>query len=418
MAAAFTNFFILALILTFGLRTWLAWRQSNNISQHRARVPAEFSAEIPLARHQLAADYNQAKIRLAILSSLVDFGVLLLLTLGGGLNLLWQLSQTLFSQPVLQGVSLIALATCISSLASLPTSLYSTFSIEARFGFNKTTPMLYLLDGIKSIAIGLVIGLPLLALIVWLMHESGSLWWLWVWCVWTGFSLLMLVLYPSVIAPLFNRFSPLQDALLKERIEQLLARTGFKSQGLFVMDGSKRSNHGNAYFTGFGAAKRIVFFDTLIERLQPAEIEAVLAHELGHFKMKHVAKRIGLTFGLALLGLALLGYLIQTPWFFQGLGLHSTGPAQALLLFFMVIPVFLFPLTPLFSLLSRRHEFEADAFAARVARPEDLISALVHLYRDNATTLTPDRWYSAFYDSHPPAAIRITHLKEQIHETV
>jgi len=411
MAAVFTLVFLCVLALSFALRTWLGWRQLRHVAAHRDAVPAAFSETIALSEHQRAADYTCAKVRLGMLSNLVDTLVILGFTLGGGLQWLWTLSSAWFSGPVAHGTALIALVTMATSLISLPFTLVTTFGIEARFGFNKMTLALFLRDGVKGCVVGAIIGLPLTALVLWLMQISGPLWWLWVWCVWSGFSLLMIVLYPTVIAPLFNRFNPLEDESLKNRIVALLERTGFKSQGVFVMDGSKRSSHGNAYFTGFGAAKRIVFFDTLISRLTPEEIEAVLAHELGHFKMKHVARRIALTFVLALISLAILGLLIQAPWFYHGLGLTSQGPALALVLFFMVTPAFTFPLTPLASRMSRRHEFEADAFAQRETRAQDLVSALVKLYRDNASTLTPDPLHSAFYDSHPPASIRIAHLK-------
>ncbi|TDR72997.1 M48 family metallopeptidase [Paludibacterium purpuratum] len=411
MAAVFTKVFLVVVLLTFSLRVWLALRHSRHIATHRAAVPDEFAADVPLTEHQLAADYTRAKIRLGLTSAAIDLLLLLALTLGGGIDLLWALAGALSRQPIWQGTLFIAASTLVSSLISLPLSLYSTFSIEARFGFNKMTLGLFLRDGIKGLLIGALIGLPLVALALWLMAISGRHWWLWLWFVWSGFSLLLMVIYPTLIAPLFNRFSPLADEALKARIEALLARTGFRSQGVFVMDGSKRSSHGNAYFTGFGSAKRIVFFDTLITHLTPAEIEAVLAHELGHFKLRHVLKRILATFALSLISLWLLGQLVDASWFYQGLGVASTGPAQALLLFFLVLPAFTFPLTPLMSRLSRRHEFEADDFAARQTDARDLISALVKLYRDNASTLTPDPLYSAFYDSHPPATLRIAHLK-------
>ncbi len=312
---------------------------------------------------------------------------------------------------MLSGILLVVAVTIISSTISLPISLYSTFRIEARYGFNKMTLRMFVLDLIKGSLIGAIIGLPLLALVLWLMAQAGPLWWLWVWLVWSAFQLLMVALYPTLIAPLFNRFSPLEDLELKQRIEALLARTGFKSQGVFVMDGSRRSSHGNAYFTGFGSAKRIVFFDTLLKQLAPQEIEAVLAHELGHFKRKHIVKRISFAFALSLGFLFILGQLLDASWFYTALGVSTPSTAMALILFFMAVPAFTFPLTPLSSLMSRRHEYEADSFAASQAEAQHLIDALVKLYRDNASTLTPDPLHSAFYDSHPPASLRIAHLK-------
>jgi STE24 endopeptidase len=411
MADAFSKLFIAVLALSFGLRAWLATRHLRHIRTHRDAVPEAFAADMPLDVHQTAADYTCAKVRLAVISGAIDLCITLLLTLGGGLDLIWRLAGRLSDASIIHGTVFVAATLLVTSLVSLPASLYATFGIEARYGFNKMTWALWLRDGIKSLLLGAIIGLPLLALILWLMQISGPLWWLWVWCVWSAFSMLMVVIYPTLIAPLFNRFVPLEDGALKARIEALLTRTGFRSQGVFVMDGSTRSNHGNAYFTGFGAAKRIVFFDTLIGRLTPEEIEAVLAHELGHFRLKHVARRIVLTFALSFLGLFVLGALAGAPWFYLGLGMHSSGAAQALILFVLAAPAFTFPLTPLMSSMSRRHEFEADAFAARETDAEALIAALVKLYRDNASTLTPDPLHSAFYDSHPPAALRIAHLK-------
>ena len=413
MAVAFTKLFLAVLALTFGLRAWLAWRHVRHIRAHRDAVPAAFAADLPLSGHQTAADYTCAKVGLAVVAGAVDLAVILALTLGGGLDLIWRTAGQVSTVPVVQGTLFVAATLLFTSLCALPASLYATFGIEARFGFNKMTLALWLRDGIKGLLVGAVIGLPLLALILWLMQVSGPLWWLWVWAVWSGFSLLMVLVYPTFIAPLFNRFTPLEDEALKSRIEALLTRTGFRSQGVFVMDGSTRSSHGNAYFTGFGAAKRIVFFDTLIERLAPEEIEAVLAHELGHFRMKHVARRIAFTLAMTFAGLFVLGQLIGQPWFYQGLGVHGAGPAQALVLFVFVAPAFTFPLTPLLSRMSRRHEYEADAFAARETSAAHLVSALVKLYRDNASTLTPDPVHSAFYDSHPPAALRIARLRGQ-----
>lgn len=410
-APLFNTLFLFALALSLCLRLFLAQRQIAHVRTHRNAVPAEFAASIPLATHQHAADYTIAKVRLAMASSLFDALLLLVLTLGGGLQYLWQASAFAGLEELGRGLVFVALTTLASSLAGLPFTLISTFGIETRYGFNKITPRLFITDLLRSTLLSVLLGLPLLALVLWLMQGAGTLWWLWVWLVWAGFSLLLLLVYPTFIAPLFNRFQPLDDKALATRIGQLLSRTGFKSQGIFVMDGSRRSSHGNAYFTGFGAAKRIVFFDTLLGTLSHAEVEAVLAHELGHFKKKHVAKRMATTFALALVFLFVLGQCLTNLWFYQGLGLASQSYAIALVLFFMVMPLFTFPLTPLSSLLSRKHEYEADAFAASETAAGDLISALVKLYRDNASTLTPDPLYSAFYDSHPPATLRIAHLK-------
>ncbi|WP_024302845.1 M48 family metallopeptidase [Pseudogulbenkiania sp. MAI-1] len=411
MTDAFTYAFLLALGASLALKLWLARRHTHHILSHRQHVPAGFADSIPLDAHQRAADYTVAKTRLGMVNAVADAALILILTLGGGLQQLWHFSASLVEADILRGLILIGSVSLISGVVTLPFSLASTFGIEARFGFNTMTPRLFLLDLIKRSLLGVLIGAPLLLLVLWLMSMMGSLWWLWVWLLWSGFSVLLVALYPTLIAPLFNKFQPLQDEELSQRIDTLLARCGFKSQGIFVMDGSTRSSHGNAYFTGFGASKRIVFFDTLLERLEHDEIEAVLAHELGHFRKKHVTKRIALTFVLSLGFLFILGQLIGAPWFYQGLGLTSQSNALALVLFFMVIPAFTFPLTPLSSMLSRRHEYEADDFAADQVSADALASALVKLYRDNASTLTPDPLHSAFYDSHPPAALRIAHLK-------
>lgn len=411
MTNAFTYAFLLALGGSLLLRLWLARRHTRHILRHRQQLPAGFADSIPLEAHQRAADYTVAKTRLGMLNAAADTLLILALTLGGGLQGLWQLSANLAGSDLLRGLILIGAVSLVSGAVSLPFSLARTFGVEARFGFNSTTPKLFFLDLIKSTTLGIMIGAPLLLLVLWLMSIMGSLWWLWVWLLWSVFSVLLVAVYPTLIAPLFNKFQPLQDATLSQRIDALLQRCGFKSQGIFVMDGSTRSSHGNAYFTGFGASKRIVFFDTLLKRLEHDEIEAVLAHELGHFHKRHVIKRIALTFALSLGLLFILGRLIDASWFYQGLGLTSQSNALALVLFFMVIPAFTFPLTPLSSLLSRRHEYEADDFAAAQVSAEALASALVKLYRDNASTLTPDPLHSAFYDSHPPATLRIAHLK-------
>ncbi len=411
-AEAITCLFLTAISLTLFLRLWLAGRQLQSVNRHRRSVPAAFAGRFSLADHQLAADYTQAKVRLSQSSAIVDTLLLLALTLGGGIAWLQSaISYWLPAGDIIQGVALFVAVLAISGAVGLPATLYSTFVIETRFGFNRTSPGLFMLDQIKGMAVGLVLGVPLLALVLWLFVAAGAQWWLWTWLVWSGFSLAMMWLFPTVIAPVFNRFEPLQDGELKQRIDALLARCGFRSSGVFVVDGSKRSSHGNAYFTGFGAAKRIVFYDTLIRQLDPDEIEAVLAHELGHFRLRHVAKRITVTLGLALVLLWILGGLAMLPAFYAGLGVATPSPATALLLFMLVVPVLTFPFTPLASWSSRQHEFEADAFAAGHASAACLVSALTKLYRDNASTLTPDPLYSAFYDSHPPAAIRIRALE-------
>jgi STE24 endopeptidase len=411
MSATFTTLFLLALGLTTALRLWLARRHVRHIAGHRGAVPAAFRETIALEAHQRAADYTTARVRLAMVDVIVGAVFVLALTLGGVLQAMHEAWATLGLDGLAHGLAFIAGLVVLSSAADLPFSLWRTFVIEERFGFNKMTPRLFIIDLVKGALLGAAIGLPLLAAVLWLMTRMGSTWWLYVWLVWLGFNLLALLIYPTVIAPLFNKFTPLADASLKARIEALLARCGFRSSGLFVMDGSKRSAHGNAYFTGFGQGKRIVFFDTLLEKLAPEEIEAVLAHELGHYRRRHVWKRIGML-ALATLGfLWLLGQLIDAPWFYQGLGMQAQDTAAALVLFSLAIPAFTFPLSPLLSALSRRHEYEADAYAAEQTRAGDLVTALVKLYRDNAATLTPDPLYSAFYDSHPPAAARIAHLR-------
>jgi STE24 endopeptidase len=409
---AFAWTFLAALAAATLTRLWLAQRQVTHVRAHRGAVPPTFAEAIPLAAHQKAADYTVAKARLGMLDVLLGAAVLVALTLGGLLQ--WMSAQwALVFTPggLAHGTALVASAVVLLSALELPVSIYRTFVIEARFGFNRMSVALFLADLAKSAALGALLGLPLLVLVLWLMGRMGELWWLYVWLAWIGFNLLVLLLYPTLIAPLFNKFSPLEDATLAERIKALLARCGFTSNGLFVMDGSRRSAHGNAYFTGFGAAKRIVFFDTLLSRLAPAEVEAVLAHELGHYRRHHVWKRIALLFALSLGLLWLLGRLIDEPWFYAGLNAGAPGDAMGLLLFVLVVPVFTFFLQPLTSLYSRRHEFEADSYAAAHASGAELVRALVKLYQDNAATLTPDPLHSAFYDSHPPAARRIARLQ-------
>lgn len=408
-ASTFSLVFALALGLMIALRVWLALRQIRHVQAHRNTVPQQFADRVELAAHQKAADYSTVRTRFGLILLAVETLVLLTYTFGGGLQALHEF-WTARLDGLYYGVALIFSVTLISSLIDLPFSLYTQFVIEERFGFNRMTLKLFCLDLIKQTALGLVIGTPVLLAVLWLMAQMGSLWWLYVWLFWCGFNLLILFVYPTWIAPLFNKFTPLDDAPLKARIEALLARCGFATSGLFVMDGSKRSAHGNAYFTGFGKTKRIVFFDTLLGRLQPAEVEAVLAHELGHFKHRHVIKRIVMIFALSLGFLALLGQLMTVDWFYLGLGVSAQGTALALILFFQVVPVFTFLFTPLMSGLSRRHEFEADRYAAVHASAEALVQALVKLYEDNAATLTPDPVHSLFYDSHPPAALRISRL--------
>jgi STE24 endopeptidase len=418
-AIQFTFIFIAALALTTLAKLWLGRRHLAHIAAHRAAVPEAFREKIQLGDHQKAADYISARTRFDMLGTLFDAALLLVFTLGGGIQFIAGLCNNWFSSPLTQGMAALVAVLIISSLLEAPFNLYRTFVIEARFGFNKMTFALYLLDALKGLLVGAVLGLPLLFGVLWLMERMGEYWWLYVWLVWVVFNLLILFIYPSFIAPLFNKFTVLQDETMKTRIEALLNKCGFTAQGLFVMDGSKRSAHGNAYFTGFGKTKRIVFFDTLLERLSINEVEAVLAHELGHFKRRHVMKRIVATFVLSLGFLWLLSLLMQTAWFYQGLGvsIHSTSSGQApstalaLLLFFMILPIFNFLLHPLVSAYSRKHEFEADAYAAKQTAASDLVNALVKLYQDNAATLTPDPLYSKFYDTHPPAMVRISHLQ-------
>ena len=411
----FSAIFLALLVISTSFAAYLSWRHIAHVRAHRASVPAEFSHTITLEAHQKAADYTVARQQLGLLESAADFGLLLVLTLGGGLFFIHTIAAKFFSGPYTLGLATFAGLAIVSAMISTPFDIYRTFVTEARFGFNKTTWKIYCLDALKGLALSVVIGVPLLLIVFWLMEKMGGLWWLYVWLVWLAFSLAMLAIYPNYIAPMFNKFNPLTDASLKARIEALLARCGFSSSGLFVMDGSKRSSHGNAYFTGFGKTKRIVFFDTLIERLTPPEIEAVLAHELGHFKRKHIVKMIVGQFALTFVVLALMGWVIDKPWFYAGLGFPLNGAAPhvaiSLLLFFLALPAFTFWLTPLASLISRKHEFEADAYAVAQTRADDLVTALVKLYRDNASTLTPDPLHSAVYDSHPPASIRIAHLK-------
>ena len=409
---AFTVVFLIALAVTTATRMWLAGRHIRHVLAYRDDVPAEFAASVTLSAHQKAADYTVAKTRLGRWETLVSVGLLLIFTLGGGLQFLADAWTSAFrAGGYAHGIALVASVALISGIVDLPFSVYRVFVVEERFGFNRMTAGLFIADLAKQVTLGAALGLPLLFAVLWLMDRMGAYWWLYVWLAWMAFNLVILAIYPTVIAPLFNKFTPLADESLRARIEALLARCGFRAKGLFVMDGSKRSSHGNAYFTGLGAAKRIVFFDTLMQRLAPQEIEAVLAHELGHFKHRHVIKRIAMVSVVSLVFLAALGYLIRQDWFFHGLGVQTPSTALALLLFFMALPAFTFLFHPLASVYSRRHEYEADAYAARQASAGDLVHALVKLYQDNAATLTPDPVHSAFYDSHPPAALRVARLQ-------
>ncbi|MBS0353795.1 MAG: M48 family metallopeptidase [Proteobacteria bacterium] len=411
-SSSFTALFLFALGAGLLTRLWLAQRQIRHVAGHRAAVPVAFAASIALDAHQKAADYTVARVRLGIVDLLISAALLLGLTVGGGLQALFALSATVFTPGTLQhSVAFIAVVASVSWLVDLPLTVYRSFGLEARFGFNRLTPALFVADTLKGIVLSAVIGLPLISFVLWLMAAMGPLWWLYVWAFWLGFNLLVLLVYPTFIAPLFNKFQPLEDGPLKTRIEGLMERCGFRLSGLFVMDGSKRSAHGNAYFTGFGAAKRIVFFDTLLEKLAPTEVEAVLAHELGHYHHHHLWKRLAVIGAGSLVFFGLLGHLAGQEWFFNGLGMQENGTAPTLVLFALVLPIFTFPLTPLMSMWSRRHEFQADAYAASQAPAAELVSALVKLYRDNASTLTPDPLYSSVYDSHPPAAIRIARLQ-------
>ncbi len=410
---AFTLVFVAAFAISLALRLWLVRRHIAHVTAHRDEVPGAFADRIGLPAHRKAADYTVARTRLGVAETLVEAMVLVALTLGGGLAVLVAWTDVLPFGVLGRDLALIVAVAVISGLVGLPFSYRQTFGIEAKFGFNRTTRALWAMDLVKGILVAAALGLPFAALVLWLMRAAGPLWWIWAWAVWIAFQFLLLALYPTVIAPLFNKFSPLPAGSARDAIEALLLRCGFQNRGLFVMDGSRRSSHGNAFFTGFGRAKRIVFFDTLLERLAPDEIEAVLAHELGHFRLKHVLKRMLWMAVFSLAFLALLAWLAASPWFYEGLGVPPAPdrPGVALILFFLVLPVFTFVLAPLSSLYSRRHEFEADAFAAKNASARSLVRALAKLYEDNAATLTPDPLYSAFHDSHPPAAARIARLE-------
>jgi len=410
LTLAFAAFLLAGIAVKF----WLASRQIRHVARHRAGVPAAFQGTVSLAAHQKAADYTVARTRFGMLELAFGAAVLLAWSLLGGLDALNRWLLALLGPGMAQQLALMAGFALIGGAAELPFTLYHTFVIEERFGFNKMSLKLWLADLAKSMVLGAVIGLPIAALILWLMGAAGRTWWLWAWGAWMAFNLLLLVIYPTFIAPLFNKFRPLEDESLKARVTALMQRCGFAAKGLFVMDGSRRSAHANAYFTGFGAAKRVVFYDTLLAKLSPGEVDAVLAHELGHFKHRHIVKRIAGLFALSLLGFALLGWLATQAWFYSGLGvrpnLEGGNDALALLLFLLAVPVFSFFLSPLMALVSRRHEFEADAYAVRQTSGRELSSALLKLYEDNASTLTPDPVFVTFYYSHPPASERLARM--------
>lgn len=409
----FTFIFLFFLLASTLVQLWLSLRQKQHVSQHRGAVPEAFKDKITLAEHQKAADYTLAKGGFGRIELMMGFVVLLVWTLGGGLEWLDSVWRDLARGPLWTGTAVILSMTLISGLIDLPASWYRTFVLEEKFGFNKTDLKTFITDMLKGAALGMVIGVPLILFILWLMESAGTYWWLYAWAGLTAFSLLMTWAYPKFIAPLFNKFKPLEEGEVAERINALLERTGFNSKGVFVMDGSKRSAHGNAYFTGFGKNKRIVFFDTLLKHLTPSQVEAVLAHELGHFKRKHIVKGMILSVSMTFTGFAVLAWLMEQAWFYNALGVSQSSTYMALILFMVVSPVFTFFIGPLMSRLSRKHEFEADEFAAQQSSASELIAALVGLYKENASTLTPDPLHSAFYDSHPPAAIRIAHLQEQ-----
>jgi STE24 endopeptidase len=411
----FTIIFLLLLAAAVGIQLWLAGRQLRHVAHNRDRVPEAFRERIELPAHRKAADYTIAKTRFERLDVVVGALLLLAWTLGGGLQLLDGLWHGAGLPSLWTGTGFVVSTFLLMGLLELPLTAYRTFALEQHFGFNRTTPTLFMADTLKQAALMVLIGTPLTFVVLWLMENAGALWWFDVWLVWAGFSLLMIWAYPAFIAPLFNKFSPLEDEALAERIRALLQRAGFSSRGLYVMDGSRRSSHGNAYFTGLGKNKRIVFFDTLLGGLAPEEVEAVLAHELGHFRRNHVRKRLTIMMGASLAGLALLGWLIGRPWFYAGLGVHTPSLHVALVLFLMVVPVFTFFIQPLMAQFSRRHEYEADDYAAELASGPALIRALVKLYTENASTLTPDPLYSAFHDSHPPAPLRVAHLSARLH---
>jgi len=410
----FTVIFLIALVLSYGIQFWLSSRQKSYVLQHREQVPQAFKDRVALTAHQKAADYTVEKSKLGDIDSVSGMIFLLALTLGGGISLVFDFWSTFDLSPLLSSLISVASIFLLMTVIEIPFSLYQTFVIEEKFGFNKNTIPQFVKDQLISVGLTLAIGMPILALILWVMDSIGSLWWLYAWAIIMGFSLLMSWLFPTVIAPLFNKFTPMQDGSLKDRIQNLLQRCGFNSQGIFIMDGSRRSGHGNAYFTGLGNNKRIVFFDTLVNSLDEEELEAVLAHELGHFKRKHVLKMLTASSVMTLISFAVLGWLITQDWFFDGLGVSTHSNAAALLVFMLVSPVFTTFMQPISAYFQRKFEFEADDFATEHAQGRKMVSGLVKLYEENASTLTPDPLYSAFHYSHPPAAIRIAHIEEKM----
>ena len=407
--------FLILVAANLTIKFWLNRRQAAQVKQHAAQVPARFAAVITLEAHQKAAAYTRAKIRLSQISLVIDTAWLLLLTLGGGINLIYSTASAFVgsASPLLTGLVFLISLGVLSGIVDLPVSIYRQFGLEARFGFNRMTPALFITDLLRNALVSLIIALPLLALILWLLDLATPMSWLWAWLGWMVFNALLLFIYPVVIAPLFNKFTPMPDSAHKQKLDALLQRCGFSAAGLFVMDGSRRSAHANAYFTGFGKHRRIVLFDTLINQLSPTQLEAVLAHEIGHYQRKHLQKRLVLMAAMSLALLWALFQLLHAPWFYSGLGVDSANPATALALFSMAMPLCLLPLTPLSNALSRKHEYEADAYAAQHSSAQELIDALITMYRENAATLTPDSLYSLFHDSHPPATLRIAHLAAQ-----
>ena len=407
---ALTLLFLTFLVLWAGITFWLSKRQERHVAAHRQTVPRDFASRVSAEEHRKAADYTIARVRFGRLEFLLSLVLLLVWTLGGALVAVDHFWTGLQLPAILTGVAVIATVAFLSGLVGIPAALYRTFVIEERFGFNRSNAATFWADRLKGIILTALLGLPLLLLLLWFIEAAGRYWWLFAWAAFALFSLGLNWAFPRVIAPLFNSFEPLEKGEVADRLQALLERTGFRSDGLYVMDGSRRSSHGNAYFTGFGKTKRIVFFDTLLRQLTPEQVEAVLAHELGHFKRRHILKGMLLSLATSFLGFALLAWLMQQPWFYAGLGVTEPSGYMALLLFMLVAPVFTFFLGPLMAWYSRKHEFEADAFAAEYADAGALVAALVNLYRKNASTLTPDPLYSAFHDSHPPASIRIARL--------